>query len=88
MAKSAHLLSTSDNPWNPWTHWDQWNQWDMQAGYHSLAYLARIAVSSDELSVADQDLAVEDAIEEIVRLNINGMYVAVAEPEKASVENS
>lgn len=80
MAKH-HMLSTSDNPWNPWTNFTEWNSWDMQAGYHTLAYLARITVSSSELSPADQDLSVEMAIEEITRLNINGMYIAVPEPK-------
>jgi hypothetical protein len=83
MANTAHMLSTSDNPWSPWTHFKEWNTWDMQAGYHTLAYLARITVSSDEISDADQDLAVEDAIEEIIRLNINGMYVAVPQPSSS-----
>jgi hypothetical protein len=85
MANKAHMLSTSDNPWSPWTHFNEWNTYDMQAGYHTLAYLARITVSSNELSQPDQDLAVELAIEEIVRLNINGLYVAVEEPESSSV---
>lgn len=78
---SAHMLSTSDNPWNPWTHFTEWNAYDMHAGYHTLAYLARVTVSSNELSDTDQDQAVELAIEEIVRLNINGLYVAVPESE-------
>ena len=78
------MLSTSDNPWNPWTHFTEWEAWDMQAGYFTLPYLARVTVSSDELSDADQELAVSLAIEEIVRLNINGMYIAVNEPIKKS----
>lgn len=79
----AHMLSTSDNPWNPWTHFKEWQAWDMSAGYHTLPYLARITVTSHELSDADQDLAVELAIREIVELNINGMYIAVPEPKKS-----
>ena len=75
------MLSTSDNPWDPWTHFNEWNAYDMQAGYYTLAYMARIAQSSDELSEADQDLAVELAIEEIIRLNINGLYIAVPQPK-------
>lgn len=55
----------------------------MQAGHHTLPYLARITKSSDELSDADQDHAVELAIEEIIRLNINGLYVAVPEPSSS-----
>lgn len=83
MAK-AHMLSTSDNPWNPWTNFKEWYAYDMQAGYNTLPYLARVTYSSDELSEADQDLAVEQAIEEIIRLNINGLYIAVPEPEEVS----
>lgn len=76
----AHLLSTSDNPWNPWVDFTEWNAYDMQAGHHTLAYLARVVVSSDEISEADQDVAYEDAIEEIFRLNINDLYIKVKEP--------
>lgn len=81
---TAHMLSTSDNPWNPWTDFTEWNAHDMQAGYNTLAYLARIAVSSDEISEADQDLAVEYAIEEIIRIHNGGIYIAVPEPKKSS----
>lgn len=81
---SAHMLSTSDNPWNPWTDFKEWHAFDLRAGHNTLAYLARITVSAHELSEADQDLAVELAIEEIVRLNINGMFIAVPEPEVSS----
>lgn len=80
----AHMLSTTDNPWNPWTEFNQWNAYDMQAGHHTLAYLARITVSSDEISEADQDLAVELAIEEIIRIHNGQLYVAVPEPVKSS----
>jgi hypothetical protein len=79
MAQS-HLLSTSDNPWNPWTHWDEWYAWDTQAGHHTLPYLARVTNTSSELSITDQELDIENAIDEIVRLNINGLYVKVPEP--------
>lgn len=78
---TAHMLSTSDNPWNPWTHFTEWMAYDMQVGHHTLPYLARVVVSSDELSDADQELDVELAIKEILRLNINGLYIAVPEPK-------
>lgn len=80
-SKQAHMLSTSDNPWNPWTHFNEWLAWDMDAGYFTLPYLDRITMSSDALSDADQDADVEMAIEEIVRMNITGTYIAVPEPK-------
>lgn len=81
--KQEHMLSTSDNPWNPWTHFTEWNAFDMRAGHHSLSYLARVTTTSNELSQADQDLDVELAIEEILRFNINGLYIAVPEPKSS-----
>lgn len=81
----ARMLSTSDNPWNPWTHFNEWRAWDERAGYFTLPYLARIVVSSDDISEADQDLAYELGVQEILRMNINGMYIAVAEPQKSEL---
>lgn len=77
---ARYMLSTIDNPYNPWLQWDEWYAWDAQAGYHTPGYLARIAVNSDELSESDQDLADEQAIDEIVRENILGVYTKVSEP--------
>lgn len=81
MADTSRLLSTTDNPWNPWTHFNEWLAYDMAAGHFTLPYLARVTWSSDELSQADQDLAHEQAIDEVLRLNINGLYVGVDEPK-------
>ena len=77
----SYLLSTSDNPWNPWTQFTQWDSWDQRAGYHTLAYLARIIVSSQEISIADQELAYDQAVEEILEYNLTGNYIKVPEPE-------
>ncbi len=46
----ASMLTTSDNPYNPFTQWDEWNVFDMEKGYNTCSYLARIAAVSDELS--------------------------------------
>ncbi len=73
------MLSTTDNPYNPFTQWDEWYRWDEQKGYHTCGYLARIAISSDELSQHDQDLAIEMAIDEILKYNIYGNYVRVTQ---------
>jgi len=75
-----NMLTTTDNPWNPWTHWDEWYAYDEAQGYHTSAYLARVAVTSDELSQADQDVAIESAIDEIVNENVLGIYMKVPEP--------
>ena len=77
-----YMLSTSDNPFNPYTDWDQWYAFDVAAGYHTSAYLARIVITSHELSEADQDLAIKDAIDEIVEHNFSGKHIKVFAPKK------
>lgn len=72
-----HMLTTLDNPHDPFTAYDEWYDWDANAGYHSTSYLARIVVTSDDLSEVDQSLAIETAIDEIVRENITGLYKKV-----------
>lgn len=74
MSETEYLLTTFDNPFDPFDEWDQWYVWDKRAGYDTLGLLARIAKSSNELSDADRYLAVQGAIDEIVRENVSGMH--------------
>lgn len=77
------MLTTLDNPFDPFTQFDEWYAFDEAQGYHTTSYLSRITKTSDELSQADQDLAIEIAIDEIVKLNVLGIYkkVIVEEPD-------
>ena len=84
---SQVMLTTLDNPYNPFTHWDEWYAWDIAHGYKTCQYLARIAKTSDILSDEENDEIVDQAIDEIVRFNINGMYTKAYDPkEKQSNE--
>jgi len=74
------MLTTIDNPFNPFTDFQEWRSFDETAGYHTLSFLARIVRTSDGLSEADQSLAIEEAIDEIVKENVNGMYRKVPSP--------
>ena len=69
-----HLLTTVDNPFSPFTQFNEWYAFDTVKGYNSLGLLARVVITSDELSDADQEGAIEAAIEEIVRENLSGMH--------------
>lgn len=69
-----YMLTTIDNPFNPSTQFDEWYAFDVQQGHHTLAFLARIVKTSDDLSEADQAQAIDYAIDEIVRENVNGLY--------------
>lgn len=84
MAQELHMLTTVDNPFDPFTEFDAWYLWDTTHGYHTSDYLARIVKSSDEMSEADQDLALEQAIDEIVKENILGVYRKVTQKSESS----
>jgi hypothetical protein len=77
---SDYLLSTVDNKFNPYEDWEGWFNWDSQAGYNSLGLLARVIRTSPELSEADQHLAYEQAVEEIVDM-FEGFYIKVPNPK-------
>ena len=78
----ASRLTTTDNPFDPFTQFQQWMTWDHNAGYDTPNYLARVVITSDELSEADQDLAIEHAIDEILEEQPDGIYRRVMEPVK------
>lgn len=76
---AEHMLTTVDNPNDPFTNFDEWYAWDEAAGYHTTGYLARIIFTSNELSEADESTAAEAAIDEIVEMNVLGVYRKVAQ---------
>jgi hypothetical protein len=74
-----YMLTTVDNPFNPHTQFDDWYAWDTAHGYHTSSLLARVTSTSDDLSDADATVAIDDAIDEIVRENVSGMHRKVAD---------
>ena len=71
------MLTTIDNPFDPFTQFDDWYNFDQSHQYYTCEYLARIAKSSPELSDLDERIAIESAIDEIVNLNVLGIYKKV-----------
>lgn len=73
MAKDF-MLTTIDNPYNPFEDFDSWYEFDTEKGYNTCGYLARIAATSPVLSDSENAKEIERAIDEIVELNIYGIY--------------
>lgn len=72
-----YALTTLDNPFNPITQFDEWLVFDISMGYNTCGLLARIAKTSNELSEADNDLAIDQAMDEIVKQNVFGNLIKV-----------
>ena len=68
------MITTIDNPFNPFTQYDEWLHYDEEKGYFTNNYLARIAMTSFELSDQEENDELDYAIDEIVRHDPLFMY--------------
>lgn len=71
------FLTTVDNPYNPQTEYDKWLVFDESAGYFTNGLLARMMTNSIQLSDADQEDAIEQAIDDVIELNPLGVHRVV-----------
>ena len=76
-ANYSCALTTIDNPYSPFDEFNDWFLFDVQKGYNSCSYLARIAKTSNALSDKQNDEEIERAIDEIVLNDIFGIYKKV-----------
>lgn len=81
---TEYMLTTVDNPFNPFTQWDAWFSYDRAMGYNTPSLLARVVALSDEMSEADQALAIQVGIDEIVRENVSGLHRKVSHKFEAA----
>lgn len=81
MDDDEYMVTTIDNPYNYYTHFDQWYAYDTGAGHFTLNFLARVARTSNDLSDEDNAQAVAQAVDDIVRENVSGIYTKVKAPQ-------
>ena len=72
-----YMLTTVDNPYDPFDNFKEWYMYDVQKGYNSSSYLARIAKTSDEMTEFENDEEIERAIDEIIEHDFMNVYVKV-----------
>ena len=74
------MLTTIDNPFSPKTEYDNWRQWDVDKGYHTEQYLARIMDVPVDVDMSDEvtlSLIAEKAMYEIVEHDMLNVYILV-----------
>ena len=80
------MLTTYDNPFNPFEQFSSWFLFDVEKGYNTCSYLARIAKLSDEMSQQEEDEEVERAIDEIIKYDFMNIYKKVRKQESTPSE--
>jgi len=80
-------LTTFDNPYDPFEQFTQWFMFDEEKGYHTTAYLGRIARTSDQLSDEENNKEVERAIDEIIRYDFQNIYQKQMNIKKKLLKN-
>ena len=71
----AVAITTVDNPFDPFSDFDQWFLYDVEKGYNTCEYLARIASqqNSNDLDEDETD-DVEAAIDRIIEIDPFKIY--------------
>lgn len=70
-------LTTVDNPYDPFDQFDSWITFDLDKGYNTCAYLARVARTSESLSDAENEKEINRAIDEILKYDFMNLYKRV-----------
>lgn len=71
------MLTTFDNPFDPFEQFDSWFLFDVEKGYNSCAYLARIAHLTDDMTQKEIDDEIVRAIDEIIFYDFLNIYKKV-----------
>ncbi len=78
-------LTTFDNPYDPFKQFNSWFLFDVEKGYDSCGYLARIARTIDQMSDTENEEEIERAIDEIIKYDFMNIYKKVRKSDTKSV---
>lgn len=83
---SQYALTTIDNPYDPFDNFKEWFLFDVEKGYNSCSYLARIARTSDQFSDEENSREISHAIDEILKYDFTGLYKKVERSDENKKE--
>lgn len=71
----AVMLTTIDNPYDPFEDFKSWFKYDVEHGYNTCGYLARVARTTDQFTDIENAIEIENAIDEIIEHDFMNIYV-------------
>ena len=89
LVETEYRLTTIDNPYNPFTDFEQWFMFDVEKGYNTCGYLARLTADiSDELTEQETTREINRAIDEIIKYDFMNIYKRVTKDDEIIVEEN
>lgn len=79
-----YMLTTFDNPFDPFEHFTSWFLFDVEKGYNTCSYLARIVDLSEDATQKEENAEVERAIDEIIKYDFMNIYKKVCKSAATS----
>lgn len=71
------MLSTLDNPFNPFDDFTSWYMYDCEKGHNTASRIARIADLNSEMTQKEQDEAMRQAIEFIMKHDLEKKFTVI-----------
>lgn len=68
-------LTTKDNPYSYFDQQDEWEAYENYTGNRATRMLGRFAFTSDNLSVEENQLEIDRAIDEIIKYDAQNIFV-------------
>lgn len=77
MVQTECMITTFDNPYDPFEDFTSWFMFDVEKGYNTCAYLARLMNVEPDFSEKEKDVERERAIDEIIKYDFMNIYKKV-----------
>ena len=71
------MLTTFDNPFDPFEDFTSWFLYDVEKGYNTCSYIARIVNEDDSAPEKETKEEIERAIDEIIKYDFMNIYKKV-----------
>lgn len=71
------MITTTDNPFNPINDYTNWYVWDCQQGYYTQDCLIQVAALNPDMSDAEEEAAIQQAIFTMLEDDVLGIYAVV-----------
>ena len=71
------MLTTFDNPFDPFEDFTSWFLYDVEKGYNTCSYIARIVNEDDSATEKETKDEIERAIDEIIKYDFMNIYKKV-----------